>query len=480
MARIERRAFLQSAVLLSASTALSWKRVDGANDAVRIGVIGVGRQGDALVEIFQRIEGVRIVVLCDVDRDALAACATKRFGGEIETCSDLRRVFDRKDVDAVVSATPDHWHALLTIWACQAGQDVYIEKPVSHDVFEGRKMVEAAQRHRRVVQGGFQNRSDTGLRPAFEWLAAGNLGALRNVRGVLSRARNSIGARSHKPIAPPESVDYDLWLGPAADQPIHRARFHHDWHWIWNYGAGEIGNHGPHVLDMCRWALGDPPPPTGVQSYGARFAWNDAGETANVQIARFHYGDVPVLVEVNALSAQRGSKVRDVVKGIDTGVILTYERGEFRGDRGGGIAYDADGKVAREFPGDEGLGHAQNFIDAVRSRRIEDLRSPIESAHLSSALTHMANASLRSGRALAGSALAEELRDDVTALEVLERFRSRFAAWDVDDAKTPWSVGARLAFDARTERFTSGAGFERANGYLRRVCRTGFVVPDSV
>jgi predicted dehydrogenase len=478
MTRIERRAFLQSAVLLGASTALSWKRVAGANAAVRVGVIGVGRQGDALVESFRRLEGVRIVVLCDVDRDALAACATKRFDGQVDTCTDLRRVFDRKDVDAVVSATPDHWHALLTIWACQSGKDVYIEKPVSHDVFEGRQMVEAARRYGRIVQGGFQNRSDTGLRSAFEWLAARKLGALRSVRGVLSRARPGIGARSQTPLAPPASVDYDLWLGPAANQPIHRPRFHHDWHWIWNLGAGEIGNHGPHVLDMCRWALGDPPAPKSVQSFGARFAWNDAGETANMQVALFDYGAVPVLVEVNALAAQPDSKERDLVKGIDTGAILTYDRGEFRGDRGGGIAYDLEGQIVREFPGDGGLGHAQNFIDAVRSRRATDLRSPIESAHLSSALTHLANASMRAGRPRSGRALADDLSGD--AREVLDRFRGRFAAWHVDDVGTPWSAGARLVLDPETERFSGGTGYQLANGFLKRACRKGFVVPELV
>lgn len=477
MTRITRRTFLGSAAALAAASACS-NRILGANGDIRAAIVGVGRRGNELVDVFKQIAGVRIVALCDPDAEHLAACAAQHFDGKVDTYSDLRRVLDRGDVDVIVGATPDHWHALLTIWACQAGKDVYIEKPVSHDPFEGRIMVEAARRHGRIVQGGFQNRSDPGLRDAFDWLARGSLGKLKLVRGVHSRARHSIGARASVPLAPPPSLDYDLWLGPAAAEPILRPTFHHDWHWIWNYGAGDIGNHGPHVLDMCRWALGDPPAPRSVQSFGARFAWNDAGETANMQVALFDYALAPVVMEVHALAADPATKETDKIRGLDTGVILEYEHGEFRGDRGGGAVFDSKGKTLRDFPGDGGLGHAQNFIDAVRSRNRVSLFSPIEEAHHSSSLAHLANASLRAGAQIKGSSLADSFEIDGTVAEILTRFRGNLRAWKVDDDVSRWNVGARLEFDAATERFKSGPGFEEANLHLRRACRAGFVVPE--
>jgi predicted dehydrogenase len=474
--RISRRALLRTTVLATAWTAACAARVKGANESVRVALVGTGKRGGELLDELAPLADVRVVALCDPDADRLARVAATRFGGAVDTHADLRRVLDRRDVDVVVCATPDHWHALCTIWACEAGMDVYVEKPVSHDPFEGARMVAAAERHGRVVGGGFQDRSDTGLCAAFDWLAARPLGELVHVHGVLSRARRGIGARASRPLPPPERLDYDLWLGPASEEPILRPRFHHDWHWIWNYGCGEIGNHGPHVLDHCRWALGDPAVPLRVRSLGGRFAWRDAGETANLQLAQFDFGSVPVLMEVRALAQRPAGEQRVKIRGIETGVVVTYEHGTFRGDRGGGTATDKDGNVVREFPGDGGATHMRNFLDAVRARMPQQLHSSILEAHRSTLLVHLANASLRSAPLVPGPELARAAANDEAFGPALARMRTTLADWGVDDRFERWSAGDWLTVDTNGERFAAGEHHAAANAHLKRACRPGFVV----
>src|SRR6185503_4379244 len=231
------------------------------------------------------VKGVRITGLCDVDQSVLDREAQKRKkdGAKIEAHRDIRKLLDSHAVDAISIATPNHWHSLAAIWAVQAGKDVYVEKPVSHNVWEGRKLVEAARKYEKIVQTGTQSRSSHGIREAVEWVRDGNLGKLLIARGLCYKPRPSIG-KVDKPQDPPAEVDYDLWCGPASMDPIRRKRFHYDWHWIWNYGNGDLGNQGIHQMDIARWFLGEDALSPRVWSVGGRFGYEDDGETANTQI----------------------------------------------------------------------------------------------------------------------------------------------------------------------------------------------------
>ena len=260
---VSRRGFLSKSVAggLAAHAALGRSvraQPVGANDAVRVAVIGVHGKGAHHVEMLRAIPGVRIVALCDADEAVLDLRATELAADGIAVAKhmDVRKLLESKDVDAVTIATPNHWHALMAIWACQAGKDVYVEKPVSHNVWEGRKLVEAAAKYGRIVQAGTQSRSDEALLELAADVRAGKLGRLLRARGFCYKRRESIG-KVDGPQPIPASVDYDLWCGPAPLEPLRRKQLHYDWHWFWATGNGDIGNQGVHEMDVCRWMLGE-------------------------------------------------------------------------------------------------------------------------------------------------------------------------------------------------------------------------------
>lgn len=480
MPSVSRRTFLKHAVSASAAAlVLPSQRVLGANDDVRVAVLGVGGRGGGMMKEIARLAGVRVVALCDVDRGILARRAdelAKATGGpRPDTAGDYRKLLERNDIDAVYIATPNHWHALMTIHACQAGKDVYVEKPVSHTVWEGRQAAAAAEKHQRVVQAGTQNRSDVGMRAFMEWFRSGQLGKLTLARGLCYRSRGGIGKRD-TPLKPPAEVDYDMWLGPAADLPIYRRSFHYDWHWVWNTGNGDIGNQGPHETDLICWALGDPGLPRAVSSFGGRFAWNDAGETPNMQVALFDFGGTPALFEVRNLSEAPERKSMPRYRGGGVSVVLHCEGGYFVGGRGGGTVYDNQGKAVRKFPGDSGATHLTNWVQAIRSRKPTDLRAPVARSHVSSAVAHLANISQRLGATLTPEALRARLAGQAEALEAVGRLSEQLAAWKVDFAKQPWTAGPQLTFDPAAEKFT-GPQAEAANALLHRQDRAPFQVP---
>ncbi|MCD6303770.1 MAG: Gfo/Idh/MocA family oxidoreductase, partial [Planctomycetes bacterium] len=352
MKRITRRKFLAATSAAGTAALLGpTAKVLGANNDIRVAVIGFRSKGSQHIKVVRGMKGVRLVALCDADRKVLdrGVADCKKHGVSVDGYQDMRKLFDRKDIDAIITATPNHWHVLTAIWAMQSGKDVYVEKPVCHDVWEGRKIVEAARKYNRICQGGFQNRSDDGLRPFYAWLKEGHIGKVKMVRGLCYRNRSGIGKLS-KPLVPPASVNYDLWLGPAADLPIYRPRLHYDWHWVWNTGNGDIGNQGPHELDLINWALGNKTIPRSVMSFGGRFGWHDAGETPNMQVAVFDCDGVPVIFEVRDLTVAPKKNYSPHYKGIRVGVIITCEGGVFRGGRGGGHVYDNNGKKIKSFP----------------------------------------------------------------------------------------------------------------------------------
>ncbi len=453
--------------------AMRGQGVVGANEQLRVGFIGLGGRGISLLKQFMGMPNVRLVAVSDPDTLHMERAAQKA-GNKPEMIRDYRKLLERKDIDAVFIASPNHWHALHTIHACQAGKDVYVEKPVSHHIWESRQMVAAAAKYGRVVQAGTQNRSDVGLISAFQYLKEGKLGAIRAVRGLCFKNRASIG-KLDAPLVPPATCDYNLWLGPAQDRPIYRPHLHYDWHWDYNTGDGDIGNQGPHEFDLMSWVLGDPDMPKEVFSYGGRFGWNDAGETANLQIASFELNGVPCIFEVNNMRLAPNRNVEAAYKGIRIGIIVTCEGGEFRGGRGGGYVVGPDGKERlAKFPGDAGGGHMKNFLDAVRSRRTQDLAAPLHLSHKSSAAAHLANISLRSGEQVALEKLSSLLPQTADFEDILTRQRTQLGDWGVDWKSTLCAFGSKVSVDPKTGSLTG----PQAAAFDKPVYRKGFEVPD--
>ncbi len=488
MGRFTRRSFMKTTMAAGAAMVMAAPKshVRGANSDLRFAVVGTGGQGSGHIRYFDSKKGVNVVALCDADRahvESRARDLEKRSGRKIKTYTDVRKLLEDKSIDAITSATPNHWHSLVTVWACQAGKDVYIEKPVSHNIWEGRRMVEAARKYNRIVQTGTQKRSDPGLMEAFEYINQGKLGAVKWSRGFCYKPRfsgNGIVNGTNGPISPPETVDYNLWCGPADMEPLRRKQLHYKWHWVWNTGNGDLGNQGIHEMDLARWALNGPEKlAPRVMSIGGRFAVNDAGETANTQIVWLDYKPAPLIFEVRGLPRKKGDSSMDNFRGTRIGICVQCENGYFVGGGGGGWAYTNDGQKIRQFRGEGGGNHHQNFIDAVRSRKVSDLNADIEKGHISSALCHMGNVSYRLGR----KASVEEIKDAIGNNEYLmdsfERMLSHLKANQVDLEKEPITLGPVLTMDPEKEVFV-GEHSDWANMYLKRNYREPFIVPAKV
>jgi predicted dehydrogenase len=497
MKSIARRQFLQGSVAGGLAFALqgratagqSGAQAPGPNGEIRLAVIGlggintvggVGGRGRQLVSRFRAVRGVRIVALCDVDQ-AILDHEVQQFkdrGESVAGYRDLRKVFDDPSIDAVAIATPNHWHALATIWACQAGKDVYVEKPFSYNIWEGRQMVAAARRYGRVVQVGTQRRSSPVLAEAFEYLRSGQLGAIRSAHALIYRAREGIG-KVAAPMAPPATLDYDLWCGPAAKVPLRRKQLHYDWHWQWPTGNGEIGNNGAHIIDICRWALGQNQPAPRAMSVGGRFAFNDDGETANTQIAMLDYRPAPLICEIRNLHGAAGK-----LRNSGSGAVIECEGGYLAGDAAGVKFFDRQGRKIKEIrgsgkPQDMETAHAANFVAAVGSRKIGDLHAEAQQGHVSAALCHMANVSYRLGRQTDPEAILAAVHQSEELSDAFQRCREHLRASGVDLAATPAALGPWVSWDCAEERFT-GPFAEEAQGLSRREYRAPFVVPTII
>jgi predicted dehydrogenase len=440
-------------------------------------VIGFkGRGGDHLKEL-GATKGVRITGLCDVDKDVLGREVKKwkDKGSEIEGHTDMRRVFESKNIDAVSMATPNHWHALGAIWAIQAGKDVYLEKPVSHNVWEGRKIVEAARKYARIVQTGTQSRSSYAIKEAVDWVAEGNLGKIVIARGLCYKRRGSIG-KVEGPQPVPENIDYDLWCGPAPKKPLTRKQLHYDWHWVWDTGCGDLGNQGIHQMDMARWFLGVNELSSRVLSFGGRLGYVDDGETANTQVIFHEYAKAPLIFEVRGLPERTGAKNMDKYKGGSVAVIVECENGYVLvPNYNSAIAYDKDGKEIRKWQGTR--SHYDNFVTAVRSRKYTDLTADIWEGHLSSALCHTGNISYRLGKQANPDAIREAIKADRGLEESFNRMVEHLAANDVNIAENKVTLGVPLKMDPRVEKFIGNA---QADAMLTREYRAPYVVPEKV
>jgi predicted dehydrogenase len=466
--RVSRRAFLKKAGSGIAAAGIAPMFIPssafGANDRVNLAIVGIRGRGGSHINAFGPLDNVHIKTIVDVDRN-LFGDRTKeineKFGYQPATEQDMRRVLDDPDIDGVTLATPNHWHALGSIWAAQAGKHVYVEKPSSHGVWEGRQMVNAARKHDVVMQVGFQNRSRVNTRAAMDLLHGGGIGKVYLCRGLCYRNRPNIGLYPDGPMGEGENfaltvgsrsylgpytpeylanVDYDLWVGPAAMKPFNRNRFHYNWHWQWEYGNGDTGNQGPHQFDVGRWGLNKHEYPVRVSSLGGLFGEPSAQDTPNVQTTILEYGD-GTLFEFSTRGMPTNSE-----SGIGVGNIFLGTEGRLEIDAGGNWKTfmgprsqpgpNSEDLESVEVDPNDPLGggdqrHFGNFVQAIRAGSSQALTCDIEEGHRSSVLAHIGNIAYRLKR--------------------------------------------ELKFDDRTERFVND---DEANALLRRTDRAPYLVPE--
>ncbi len=476
-------------------------RSQSPNSEIRVGIIGFGGRGQSHIADLKKINGVKIAALCDVDEGILSREKAKfaKDGQSLETFLDVRKLLESKEIDAISTATPNHWHSLIGIWACQAGKDSYIEKPVSHNVFEGRVLAEAAKKYGRIVQCGTQSRSTVGLHQAVAWTQAGNLGKLLWARGTCYKPRPSIG-KVDGPQPWPTGIDRDLWFGPAEIKPLMRKKLHYDWHWDWNTGNGDLGNQGIHQMDIARWFLGEQTLSPKVWSVGGRLGYVDDGETPNTMFVVHDYAKAPLIFEVRGLPRSKEQWKEDKWGGGDmdnfkgyagVGVYVQYEGGHVVvPDYNSAAAFGKDGKMVKRWgnyaapkdsedpgkPDNSGQGsHHQNWTKSLRSRKAGELNAEILEGHLSSGLCHTGNISLRLGKKQAPGAILEKVKGNKEAADSYERMAEHLKKNGIDLEKEQLTLGEFLTMDTKTEKFIENAA---ADKLLTREYRAPYIVPE--
>lgn len=476
MRSLTRREFLENSMLVAAATAAAAlparaatpePRAVSANDKITVGIIGCGIRGKQHARELAKLPECNIAYVCDPDpnrADEVAAQLVESKRPRPKTSQDLRVMLADKSIDAVFVATPNHWHVLAAIWAMQAGKDVYVEKPVSHNLVEGRRLVQAARKLGRICQGGTQYRSSGANIEAVAYMREGKLGDVKLARSIVYGARSSIGAPGKYDV--PAHVDYNLFCGPAPMGPLRRPKLHYDWHWFWETGNGELGNNNIHSLDILRWGLGVTGLGRSVISYGGRLGYSDAGETPNTQVVLFDFGDKTIISET------RGLKTDPYNPNFKGGNIFYGTKGIIAG----GALFTSDGMLVRNFEG-QGENHFANFLHAVRSRKVADLHADIEEGHQSTALCHIGNISYRLGQPATPTEIKErlgKLKAPAEALETFERTQRHLADNGVDVAQSKLTLGATLQLDPGKERFAKN---DAANALLAREYRAPFVLP---
>jgi predicted dehydrogenase len=400
----------------------------GANDKVQVAVLGVNGRGKDHIKGFQKLATAQVVCLCDPDKAILQTRADefeKQYNVKVKMEQDLRKVFDDKSIDAVSIATPNHWHTLAAIWAMQAGKDVYVEKPGTHNLFEGKKLIEAARKYKRVVQHGVQLRSSVAMKEAIQHLRSGLIGNVYMARGLVFKWRPDIGDKGTG--TPPADLNYDIWTGPAELKKYSDNYVHYNWHWNWNYGNGDVGNQGIHETDLCMWGL-DVGLPEKITSMGGKFLWNDCKETPEVLSSVYHYPKEKKIIQFEVrpwmTNAEDGVGIGNIFYGSEGYMVINgYDKYETF------LGKDKKPGPAKKEGGD----HYQDFIDAVIAKNPALCNAPVETAHLSSGLAHLGNIAYQTGRA--------------------------------------------LTFDPKTEKFVNDS---EANGRLTRKYRAPYVVPENV
>jgi predicted dehydrogenase len=485
MTRQSRRSFLKSTLATAATVTVagtkSSGKVVGANDTIRIAIAGLNGRGGSHVDAFAKMEKVEIAYLVDPDqrtyKKRLASIDKK--GSAAPTCvQDIRKALDDKTLDAVTIATPNHWHALMTIWACQANKDVYVEKPCSHNIHEGRVAVQAARKYNRIVQHGTQSRASSQWETYRAIAKSGKLGKLLVSRalcykdgGTGGNTRGNIGTKPTK--APPGELDFNIWLGPAKEQPYHENLVHYRWHWFWDFGNGDIGNQGVHEMDKARWVIPGATWPTTVISLGGRFTGPDQAETPNGMVTVMDFGGTLLIFET------RGQPSKPYY-GQGVGNILHFEGGTIAGNK----FYAKGSEKAEDLPK---LGveperkpkgeHFKNFIDCMRSRKVDDLNADIEVGHYSAGLCHLSNLSYQLGKEEPFNAKTQAVSGNEFATEALGRMEEYLRGNGVKIDGTSLRVGRKLVFDGSSEKFKNDS---EANTLLTRAYRAPFTVPDRI
>lgn len=496
-----RRSFIRRSSAAVGTAVLGFPAVGraiGANEKLGACVIGVNGRGASHIEAWVKDNRTEIRAIVDVDEvvgnkrcDQIEA----RQGLRPVLLTDMRKAFDSDDIDVVSIATPNHWHALSSIWAMQAGKDVYVEKPVCHNVHEGAAMIAAARKYNRMCQVGTQCRSSQACIDAIRFLQDGGIGECKFARGLCYKRRPSIGPRGDYRI--PDNVNFDLWSGPAPlTSPIlTRKNFHYDWHWQRDYGNGDLGNQGPHQTDVARWGLGIDAHPTSVITYGGRLGYQaelkndnyvDAGDTANTEVTIYDYGNKCIVFETRGLSVDKSddpelNRLFSETKGNKVGVVWYGTEGYLvQSTYYHCIAYDKEMNVIKEFRGGNLQDHYANFLDAVVSRDYQDLNADIRQGHLSAAMSHLGNISYYMGEnntvdVKEISRVLGSMRSLDNNEITLHRTVNHLTQNGVDLSKYPLSLGTLLAFDPQTERFINNAA---ADVWLTREYRKPYVCPS--
>ncbi|MBA3440033.1 MAG: Gfo/Idh/MocA family oxidoreductase [Pyrinomonadaceae bacterium] len=422
---MNRRHFVKSAIAgtLIGKSVIAQTSAASANEKVNVAFIGIRGRGKNLIGSFAALPDVNIAYLCDVDQKVLesgGADIEKKTGKKPQLAGDLRRVLDDKSVDAVVIATPDHWHAPATILACDAGKDVYVEKPASHNLKEGRLMVDAARRNKRVVQHGTQSRSRPSTQRAVEYVKSGKIGKVYMAKAWDVQLRDDIGHKEDSSV--PQGVDYETWTGPALMLPFNENRFHYNWHWHWNYGTGDMGNDGVHQLDIARWALGVDHP-TEVSGMGRKLFFQDDQQTPDTMNISLNFKDKVIQWEMRIWNPY-------MLEGVDNGVAIygsdgMVHIGRWKGKSGFKV-FDGKGEQVLFDDANEGDYHARNFIDCVRSRKSPN--AEIEIGHISTVYAHLGNIVARTGRKIKFDGETESILSDPDTSRLLTReYRQHWA-----------------------------------------------------
>lgn len=494
MSQLNRRQFVKQSLFAAGATfaiggTKSSGNILGANDAIRVGVAGLNGRGHSHTDAFTKIKGVNVTYLIDPDSKTFEKHVEKikKSGGVApKQVKDIREALEDKNLDAISIATPNHWHALMTIWGCQAGKDVYVEKPCSHNVHEGRIAVEAARKFNRIVQHGTQSRSSSEWANIAELVKSGKYGKLLVSRGLCYKdggtggsTRADIGVKPTK--EPPANLDFNLWLGPAKDQPYHENLVHYRWHWFWDFGNGDMGNQGVHQMDIARWLIPGATLPKSVMAFGGRLGFKDQGQTACSQVCVFDYGETQLVFET------RGQPSKEYM-GQKVGNTLHLTEGTIAGGK-----FFANGKTegeplpkssatrgpqAESVEGGRPEGHFANFIAAVRSRKQSDLNADILDGHYSAALCHLGNVSYRLGEPVPFSGVPQTIRNDKVVGDALTRLEQHLTGdvkLNLSDLKL--TVGKTLAFDTKSETFPTNSA---ANQLLTREYRKPFAVPEKL
>lgn len=461
MSSTSRRDFVKKAAMTTGLTAAAPALGIAAgprspNDTINVAVVGFHGRGRAHYTAFAKIPNVKVAVLCDVDERLFpaAVAAVERIAGyRPDTEYDYRKLIERKDIDAVSIATPDYWHALMTVWGCQAGKDVYVEKPASYTISEGRKMVRAARKYNRIVQVGLQTRSEPRARATIHFLHEGNFGSVYRSKAIIYKGRASIGVVGDSAV--PQGVHWDLYRGPAPMRPFNLNRFHYGWHFFWDTSTADMGNTGVHEIDAVRWGMNKHVHPVRAHCGGGLYVWKSDQQTPNVQTAMIEYADGTIMeVELTNLYTPPYGGTRGTGDFFFTDRGYISSAGDWKTVSGKFIPRKPDIRPSGvcdhaanvSFPkriyspgpaipalDEPRMNHFENFIACVRSRKREDLHCDILDGHMSTTICHLANISYRTGR--------------------------------------------KLVFNPDTERFI---GDEEANGYLTRTYRAPYVMPDKV